>query len=65
MAEGKQASIYLRSDAKDAVQRHVRRTGWSFSRCVCDLIVRGDKVVGIREHLGEMGEEWANRSDTC
>ena len=65
MADGRQASVYVRKATDDAVQRHMERTGRSYSAALRDLVKKGDTMAGM-EDAGRMvawtvkheGEAW-------
>jgi len=63
MANGKQTSLYLRTEAEEALRRHVERTGRSRSWCASDLIVCGDKMTDMDLVYVDVDGEWKGRND--
>ena len=44
MADGRQASVYVRQATDEAVRRHMERAGLSYSAALRELVARGAKV---------------------
>ena len=49
MADGRQASVYVRQATDAAVKRHMERTGRSYSAALRDLVEKGDTMADMED----------------